>query len=34
MKNVFPSAIWVVLAPLWPLAGLALAYAALYAAGS
>jgi hypothetical protein len=31
MKNGFPSAIWVVLAPLWPLAALGLAYAAVYA---
>lgn len=31
MKNGFPSAIWVVLAPFWPLAALGLAYAAVYA---
>lgn len=29
MKN--PSAVWVVLAPLWPLLALGLAYAAVYA---
>ena len=31
MKNTFPSAVWVVLAPLWPLLALGLAYAAVYA---
>lgn len=31
MKNSFPSAIWVILAPLWPLMALGLAYAAVYA---
>lgn len=31
MKNTFPSAVWVVLAPFWPLLALGLAYAAVYA---
>lgn len=31
MKNAFPSAVWVILAPLWPLAALGLGFAAVYA---